>query len=119
MELRSRLGAAARAKAEAEYSLAAYRRRLQRAFEMVAAARRAPVLRGDISVNLAETGVIQPETMVLVKSKVSGKVRRLGVNEGELVQQGDRLAIVEPDMAQARTVASLSLIHISEPTRPY
>ncbi len=37
-ELRSRLGAAARAKAEAEYSLAAYRRRLKRAYEMVAAA---------------------------------------------------------------------------------
>ena len=38
VELRARLGAAARAKAEAEYSLAAYRRRLQRAYEMVAAA---------------------------------------------------------------------------------
>jgi glycosyltransferase involved in cell wall biosynthesis len=36
--LRSRLGAAARARAEAEYSLAAYRGRLQRAYEMVAAA---------------------------------------------------------------------------------
>jgi len=34
--LRSRLGAAARAKAEAEYSLPAYRRRLQRAYELVA-----------------------------------------------------------------------------------
>ena len=62
---------------------------------------------GDISVKLTETGLIQPETMVLVKSKVSGKVTRLAAVEGQTVRQGDRLATVEPDMAQARTVASL------------
>jgi glycosyltransferase involved in cell wall biosynthesis len=37
-ELRSRLGRAARTKAEAEYSMAAYRSRLRRAYEMVATA---------------------------------------------------------------------------------
>jgi HlyD family secretion protein len=62
---------------------------------------------GDISVELNEVGVIQPETMVLVKSKVSGKIRSLHVREGEEVARGDLLATVEPDMAQARTVASL------------
>lgn len=62
---------------------------------------------GDISVELNEVGVIQPETMVLVKSKVSGKIKSLHVREGESVRKGALLATVEPDMAQARTVASL------------
>ncbi len=70
-------------------------------------ARQAAVEVGDISVQLSETGVIQPKSMVVVKSKVSGKVTRLNVRDGQRVQQGDLLAVVEPDMAQARTVASL------------
>jgi len=69
--------------------------------------RRAKVETGDISVKLSETGLIQPKTMVLVKSKVSGKITRLKVTEGQSVRRGDALATVEPDMAQARTVASL------------
>ncbi len=60
-----------------------------------------------VSVRLAETGLIQPKTMVLVKSMVSGKVVRLHVREGQDVARGDLLAAVGPDMAQARTVASL------------
>jgi HlyD family secretion protein len=71
------------------------------------AARRATAEVGDVSVRLSETGLIQPKTMVLVKSKVSGKIVRLHASEGQLVRQGDLLAMVEPDMAQARTVASL------------
>lgn len=62
---------------------------------------------GDISVLLTEVGIIQPETMVQVKSKVSGKIRSLHVKEGDVVLKGHRLAKVEPDMAQARTVATL------------
>lgn len=62
---------------------------------------------GDISVLLTEVGEIQPEAMVMVKSKISGKIRSLHVNEGQTVLKGDLLAKVEPDMAQARTVASL------------
>jgi HlyD family secretion protein len=62
---------------------------------------------GDISVELDEVGVIQPKTMVLVKSKVSGKIQSLNVQEGQEVRRGDLLVTVEPDMAQARTVASL------------
>lgn len=69
--------------------------------------RQAPVEVGDISVKLTETGIIQPKAQVLVKSKVSGKVARLHVRDGQAVQRGDLLASVEPDMAQARTVASL------------
>ncbi len=62
---------------------------------------------GDVSVLLTEVGLIQPETMVQVKSKVSGKIRQLNVEEGDEVRKGALLAKVEPDMAQARTVATL------------
>lgn len=62
---------------------------------------------GDVSVLLTEVGLIQPETMVQVKSKVSGKLRSLNVEEGDTVRKGELLATVEPDMAQARTVATL------------
>jgi HlyD family secretion protein len=62
---------------------------------------------GEISVILTEVGVIQPESMVQVKSKVSGKIRSLHVREGDSVVKGDLLATVEPDMAQALTVASM------------
>ena len=62
---------------------------------------------GDISVLLTEVGEIQPETMVMVKSKISGKIKSLHVEEGQTVRKGDLLAKVEPDMAQARTVAGL------------
>jgi RND family efflux transporter MFP subunit len=63
--------------------------------------------KGEINVLLTEVGEIQPESMVLVKSKVSGKIVSLHVDEGEAVRKGQLLAKVEPDMAQARTVASL------------
>ena len=62
---------------------------------------------GEISVILTEVGVIQPESMVQVKSKVSGKIRSLHVREGDTVSKGALLATVEPDMAQALTVASM------------
>lgn len=69
--------------------------------------RQAAAMIDDVSVQLAETGNIQPKTMVLVKSKISGKVKQLHVRDGQRVMKGDLLATVEPDMAQARTVASL------------
>jgi RND family efflux transporter MFP subunit len=71
------------------------------------AARRAKVTVGDVAVVLTEVGEIQPKTKVLVKSKVSGKIARLVAREGEWVDKGAVLAVVEPDMAQAQTVATL------------
>ncbi|MCD4690869.1 efflux RND transporter periplasmic adaptor subunit [bacterium] len=62
---------------------------------------------GDVSVILTEVGGIQPKTMVLVKSKVSGKILRLHAEEGQYVTRGMLVATIEPDMAQARTVATL------------
>ena len=69
--------------------------------------RRAPAEIGDISVILTEVGEIQPKTRVLVKSMVSGEIKSLKAREGQSVDRGEVLATVEPDMAQARTVAGL------------
>jgi multidrug efflux pump subunit AcrA (membrane-fusion protein) len=64
-------------------------------------ARKATAAIDDISVELSEVGDIQPKTKVVVKAKVSGKVRTLSVHEGEYVTKGDALATIEPDMPQA------------------
>jgi len=69
--------------------------------------RRAAAEIDDISVILTEVGEIQPKTMVLVKSMVSGEIKTLEAREGQTVRRGQVLATVEPDMAQARTVANL------------
>jgi len=69
--------------------------------------RRAAAETGDLAVRLSEVGVIQPERAVEVKSKVSGRIQSLFVEEGQDVRKGALVATVEPDMAQARTVANL------------
>lgn len=62
---------------------------------------------GDIRIVLNETGTIEPVRTVVVKSPISGTVRRLHVQEGDRVREGQRLALVEPDLSQARAVAEL------------
>jgi HlyD family secretion protein len=75
--------------------------------EVILGGRTAACETGEINVLLTEVGEIQPETKVEVKSKVSGKIKSLNVEEGQNVGRGQLLARVEPDMAQAQTVALL------------
>lgn len=63
--------------------------------------------RGDIHVTIEETGVVEPERQIIVKSPISGVVRRLAVREGAVVQSGQLLAVVAPDIAQANALAQL------------
>lgn len=65
------------------------------------------VTRGDISIRIEETGEVQPKSVVAVKSKVSGKVLRLYVDENDFVKAGDLIADIEPDYNQARTIANV------------
>lgn len=69
--------------------------------------RTARVTRGDVSVVLNETGTVEPVRQVVVKPAVSGVVQRLFVREGDHVAAGAVLAMVEPDLSQARAVAEL------------
>lgn len=63
--------------------------------------------RGDIHVTIEETGVVEPDRQIVVKSPISGVVRRLLVREGDIVRPGQVLATVVPDIAQANQLAQL------------
>jgi HlyD family secretion protein len=62
------------------------------------------VKKGKIAVTLEETGEILPIKVVKVKSKISGKITKLLVEEGNYIHQGDIIAKVEPDFNQANQI---------------
>ncbi|MFA6956276.1 MAG: efflux RND transporter periplasmic adaptor subunit [Thermoanaerobaculia bacterium] len=59
----------------------------------------------DIQVKVTEVGNAEPEVKVDVKSPVSGKIVELMVRDGDVVQKGQLLARVEPDLAQAQSLS--------------
>ena len=63
--------------------------------------------RGPIRVVVEETGIVEPERQVIVKSPISGVVQRLGVREGDRVRRGQHLARIIPDIAQANALARI------------
>ena len=52
---------------------------------------------GHVAAVLKETGTIRARETVAVKSKVPGRVRSVSVAEGDRVEQGQVVAILEPD----------------------
>lgn len=54
------------------------------------------VSRGDIEVTVVETGKIEAVQDVEVKSRVSGRIARLYVNEGDHVERGQLIAEIDP-----------------------
>jgi len=64
---------------------------------------------GPVSVLIKETGVVRPRQSVAVKSKVSGKVREVLVAEGDVVRQGQLLAVVDPDAQASLTLSQKRL----------
>ena len=58
------------------------------------------VEKGEITIKLEETGEIQPVREIEQKSKVSGKIVRLFVDEGDFVKEMDVIAEIEPDYDQ-------------------
>ena len=63
--------------------------------------------RGEVRVTVEETGVVDPERSIVVKSPISGVVQQLYVREGDRVQPGQALARILPDIAQANSLAQL------------
>ena len=55
----------------------------------------APVTRRDIIVDAQANGVVEPVTVVEVKSKASGMITRMNVETGSLVKPGDLLAQID------------------------
>jgi len=65
------------------------------------------VEKGSIAIRIDETGEVQPKSTVDIKSKVSGKVVKLYVDENDFIRNGQLIADVEPDYNQARSIASI------------
>ncbi|QIE60162.1 efflux RND transporter periplasmic adaptor subunit [Rasiella rasia] len=55
----------------------------------------------DITETVAATGKIQPEIEVNISSEVSGEIIELPIKEGQLVEKGDLLVKINPDLIQA------------------
>lgn len=64
------------------------------------AATTATVSKGDIKLEVVETGTIDAVKMVEVKSRVSGRLKRLLVEEGDMVSSGQLIAVIDPQETQ-------------------
>lgn len=51
---------------------------------------------------VSASGKVQPEIEVIIRPDVSGEIIELAVNEGDVVQQGDLLVRIKPDIYQAQ-----------------
>ncbi len=63
------------------------------------------VQRGDLTVKVAETGSIEPTTVIEIKSEQSGEIKKLYVTEGDHVKAGQPLAVIQQESNQARQAA--------------
>lgn len=63
--------------------------------------------KGNVDVFVEETGIVEPERQIVVKSPISGIVQHLAVREGARVRPGQLLVRIVPDIAQANTFARL------------
>lgn len=60
----------------------------------------AKVTKGDVAIRVVETGSLQALTTVEVKSQVGGRVAKLLVDEGDFVEKGDLIAIIDPQQTE-------------------
>ena len=57
--------------------------------------------RSDFPIVLESLGQVQPYNTVLVRARVDGEIVKIGFKEGQIVQQGDLLAQIDPRPFQA------------------
>lgn len=70
-----------------------------------------PVIRGDIKETVMLTGIVKPFRKVKVGAQVTGQLKRLYVQDGQHVKQGELLAEIDPSIQEAdlkKAEASLS-----------
>lgn len=71
----------------------------------------------DIIETVSANGKIQPETEVKITPYISGEIVELNIKEGDEVQEGDLLAVVDPELyvtAYDRAMASLNTYKANE-----
>lgn len=75
------------------------------------------VAKGDIASKIEISGEVRPETVVAIKSRVSGKIVKFYAQENDYVKAGQIIADIEPDYTQANTLfntkASLQLAELA------
>ena len=74
----------------------------------------APVTRGDLSSALAVAGEFQPYQEVDLHAKVSGYIRRINVDIGDRVKNGEVLAVLQVPELNAQVAASKAQIQHSK-----
>ncbi|MGV3616868.1 MAG: HlyD family secretion protein [Fimbriimonas sp.] len=62
----------------------------------------ATVGRGEIKVTVVETGKVDAAQVVELKSRVTGRVARLLVDEGDFVKKGQLIAVIDPQETRLR-----------------
>jgi RND family efflux transporter MFP subunit len=80
----------------------------------IATALVAPVTRGDLSSTLIVAGEFQPYQEVDLHAKVSGYIRRINVDIGDRVKNGEVLAVLEVPELNAQVAASKAQIQHSQ-----
>src|SRR6516165_6019865 len=64
-----------------------------------------PILRGDIESHVPVVGTLQPHRYVDVGAQVSGQIRRIFVQPGDVVKKGQLLAEIDPSLPRAKVDA--------------
>lgn len=77
----------------------------------------AKVERGDLARSVVATGKIEPITKVEIKSKASGIVKRIHVEAGDMVKQGQVLVELDREEIQARVREARAALEASEANR--
>src|SRR6202451_2684699 len=74
----------------------------------------APVLNEDMPIVLESIGTVHAYNTVSVQSRVDGEITQILFEEGQNVQQGDALAIIDPRPLQAQLDQQLAILQKDE-----
>lgn len=72
------------------------------------------VEKGDVSVRVIESGSLNAFKSVEVKSRVSGRVAKLIVDEGEYVEQGQLIAVIDPQETELQVQQNAAQVRGAE-----
>ncbi|MBZ0220421.1 MAG: efflux RND transporter periplasmic adaptor subunit [Candidatus Methylomirabilis sp.] len=69
---------------------------------------------GDLKIEAAANGVINPDVEVIVKSKAGGEIIDFPFNEGDLVKKGEVVVSLDPETEEARAKQAEAVLLMAE-----